>query len=365
MKETLSGPQVVTALSYAFLALLAWLIFLVFQPFLVSLGWAAVLAVVFYPIHRRLEKRWGKTRAALASTAGVTLILIVPALVVAAAFVHQGLEALRALESAGLAGKLGWLNRIWSWLLAHFSGLANIDLSGLAREEARRLASEMAGGIGRMVRNIALFLFDLAVTIFAMFYFFRDAEKILGGIRGVLPLSPSHRERMIGQAQELIFAGVVSSLAAAAAHGVLGGVAFALVGIRAAVFWGVVMAFFALLPIVGAWVIWGPAAGWLMFHGRVGAGIALLVVCGLAVAVTDNVLRPLLISGRARLSGLVVFISVLGGIGVFGLLGVVLGPIVVAAGLGVLEAYEKSEAMAQPAGADAGPAENSRPRVLE
>jgi predicted PurR-regulated permease PerM len=359
MKEVLSGPRLVTALSYVFVALLAWLVFVVFRPFLAPLGWAAVLAVVFYPIHHRLEKRWGKTRAALVSTAGVTLILIVPALVVMVVSVHQGLEALRGLEFAGLAGKLGWLSKIWNWILAHLPGQPTLDPSEMARQEARRLASELAGGIGRVVRNIALFLFDLVVTIFAMFYFFRDAEKILGGIRGVLPLSPPHREQMIAQTQELIFAGVVSSLVAAAAHGLLGGIAFALVGIHAAVFWGVVMAFFALLPIVGAWMVWGPAAGWLIFHGRAGAGFALLVVCGLAVALADNVLRPALISGRARLGGLVVFISVLGGIEVFGLLGVVLGPIVVAAGLGVLEAYGSGQAMDDPTRVNPGTAENS------
>jgi predicted PurR-regulated permease PerM len=358
MKETLTSPRLVTALFYAFLALLAWLVFLVFRPFLAPLAWAAVLVVVFYPLHRRLEKRWRKTRAALVSTAGVTLILIVPALVVMAAFVHQGLEALRGMELAGLAGKLGWGNRVWNWILAHVPGQTAVDLPEMARQEARRLASELAAGVGTVVRNVALFLFDLVVTIFALFYFFRDGETIMGGIRGILPLSPPYREQMLRQTKELIFAGVVSSLVGAAAHGLLGGITFALVGIHAAVFWGVVMAFFALLPIVGAWVIWGPAAGWLMFHGRVGAGVVLLIVCGLAVALIDNVLRPLMISGQARLSGLVVFISVLGGIEVFGLLGVVLGPIVVAAGLGVLEAHRKGQAIDQPAGGNSGAAEN-------
>jgi len=358
MKEMPASNRLVPALFYAFLVLLAWLVFLVLRPFLVPLGWAAVLGVFFHPIYSRLSRRWGATRAALVSTAGVTLVLIAPTLVLMTAFVHQGLEALRGLEFAAVAGKLNWLNGIWSWILAHVPGGATIDLSGLAREEARRLAGEIAAGVGTVLRNIALFLFDLVVTIFALFYVFRDADTIMDGIRGALPLSPSYREEMIGQARGLIFAGVVSSLVAAAAHGLLGGIAFAFVGIHAPVFWGVAIAFFALLPVIGAWLIWAPAAAWLMFHGRVGAGIALLVICGLAVALMDNVLRPLMISGRARLSGLVVFISVLGGIQVFGILGIVLGPIVVAAGLGILEAYERGQAVARPAEAGPGSAEN-------
>lgn len=324
---------------YAFLALLAYLVFRVFEPFLTPLGWAAVLVVVFYPLHERLEKRLGETRASLVSTVAVTLILIAPTLAVMAAFVHQGVEAARAFQQAATSGQLNWLNRGWVWAQAHLPGTSSADLETLARRGAEQVAGALAAELGAVLRNVAIFLFDLVVTIFAVFYLFRDGAGVMAGVRGVLPFEEAHRERMIRRAREVIFASVTSSLVVAAVHGVLGGIAFALVGIGAAVFWGVVMAFFALVPLVGAWLIWGPAAIWLAARGQIGRGVALVAICVLAVAAIDNLLRPLLISGRTQLSGLVVFISVLGGIGVFGILGVVLGPMVVATAAGILQVY--------------------------
>jgi predicted PurR-regulated permease PerM len=129
---------------------------------------------------------------------------------------------------------------------------------------------------------------------------------------------------------------------AAAAHGVLGGVAFAITGIKAPIFWGVMMGFFSFVPLVGSALIWIPVAISLMAGGHMGRGIILVVFCAVIVGGVDNVVRPWLISGRAAMGGLVVFISVLGGIAAFGLLGVVLGPIVVATAASVLELYALS-----------------------
>ncbi len=121
------------------------------------------------------------------------------------------------------------------------------------------------------------------------------------------------------------------------AHGILGGLAFGLTGIRAPIFWGVMMGFFSLIPLVGSALIWVPAAISLMVDGHIGMGIALMIFCSVIVGLVDNIIRPWMISGRAEMGGLVVFISVLGGISVSGMLGVVLGPIVVAAGASMLD----------------------------
>jgi predicted PurR-regulated permease PerM len=163
---------------------------------------------------------------------------------------------------------------------------------------------------------------------------------------------------MIGETRELIFATITSGLIVAALQGFLGGVTFALLGIQAPVFWGVVMAFFALLPFVGAWVIWFPAAIWLILAGDVGRGVFLLAIGAGVVGTVDNVLRPILLSGRARLNGLIVFISLVGGLALFGPLGLVMGPIVVATAAGLLEAYTKPHVSLEP------PAEGSPPAAI-
>lgn len=337
--ETSPEKQLRAVLFYGMVALLAFLVFRIFEGFLVPLAWAVVLVVVAQPWHVRLERRWGRTRAAAASTAAVTLILIVPVLFLMVAFVRQGFGAARAAEAAFQSGRLDWVNATWMWVQHRLPGENLPDLATLVRQGGEKLAAFLASELGAMVRNVARFLFHLVVTILAMFYLFRDSEGILDWVRQALPFEEGHRERMIGETRDLIFASVTSTLAAAAVHGVVGGTAFAIVGIGAAVFWGVMMAFLSLVPLVGSSIIWLPAAISLMVQGKWGRGIVLLAICAGMAGLVDNVMRPWMISGRARLSGLIVFISVLGGIGVFGMLGVVMGPIVVAAAASVLDLY--------------------------
>jgi len=120
-------------------------------------------------------------------------------------------------------------------------------------------------------------------------------------------------------------------------HAVLGGLAFALTGVKAPVFWGVMMGFFSFIPVVGSALIWIPAVVSLIIGGHIGRAMFLALFFCIIIGIVDNLIRPWLISGRAELGGLVVFISVLGGISAFGLLGVVLGPIIVATAASLLE----------------------------
>ena len=202
-------------------------------------------------------------------------------------------------------------------------------------------AGFLAERIGTILKNIAAFIFDLFVMIFAMFYFFRDAGKILGAVRSILPFDAQHQEAMIIQIRDLISASVITSLAVAAIQGALGGLGFAFVGLPAPVFWGVLMAFFSLIPVVGSGLIFVPASIWLGLTGNWGRALLLVAICAGVSAIVDNVLRPLLLGGRAELSGLVIFISIVGGLNLFGMLGLVLGPILVAMAAGVLSVYQE------------------------
>ena len=202
----------------------------------------------------------------------------------------------------------------------------------------------MATALGRVIRNIVVFLFELFVTLFALFYFLRDGDSILGRLRLILPFEEKMTERMLAEARELIFASVTTSLVISAVQGLICGGAFAIVGLGSPIFWGVVMGFLSLLPVVGAWPIWIPAAIWLFSTGHSVRAMLLIAICGALGASIDNILRPVLLGGRASLNGLLVFISVLGGIAVFGVLGVVLGPIVVASTVGILDVYSGKDA---------------------
>jgi predicted PurR-regulated permease PerM len=326
-------------LFYGIVIVIAYLTFLVFEPFLAPLSWAVVIVVITFPKYVRLAAKVGPTLAAVLMTMIVILILIVPTVMVMTAFVRQGVQAISHVQAQIQSGHFNWVNNLWLKLQDRLPEENQTDLATIVSKYFDSAAAYGASRVGAILRNTAAFLFHLSVMILAMFYLYRDGDSIVARMRAVLPFEREHRDRMIGEAHDLIFASVVSSAVAAAAHGILGGLAFALTGISAPVFWGVMMGFFSLVPVVGSALIWVPAVISLMLQGHPVAGIILAVVCGVVVGLVDNVIRPWVISGRAEMGGLVVFISVLGGIAVFGMLGLVLGPIIVATGASMLDLY--------------------------
>jgi len=335
-----SEDRLSNVLFYGVVLCLAYLVFRVFEPFLQPLGWAAVFSVIFYSLNQKFERRWGRTMAAAATTTGVGLILIGPVLLLAMLFVREGIDAAHSLQALMEAGEYGRLGNEWGWISSHLVARGfEVNLPSLVREGASRFGEYLASEFGSIIRNIVVFLFEIFVMLFALFYFLRDGESILKRFRFFLPFEESTRETMLTEAQGLIFASVTTSLVIAAVQGVICGGAFAIVGLGSAVFWGVVMAFLSLLPVVGAWPVWIPAAIWLFSIGHAGRAVILIGICGALGGMIDNVLRPVLLGGRSSLSGLLVFISVLGGIAVFGVLGIVLGPIVVATSVGIVDAY--------------------------
>jgi predicted PurR-regulated permease PerM len=338
--NTTTSDRLTTVLSYGVLLLLIYLVFRIFEPFLVALGWAAILTIFFYPMHHRLLRRFSVNGAALLSALAVTFLLIVPAILLTTLFVREAVSISRGVQSAFIADHAPTVAKAWSWIAKHVPGLdPNADVIAMLEQGVQKQAGFLAERLGTILRNIAVFIFNLFVMIFAMFYFFRDADAIIRGVRSILPFDAEHRDRMITQSRDLISASVTTSLIVAAIQGALGGLGFALVKLPTPIFWGVAMGFFSLVPVVGSGLIFVPAALWLAFTGHWGRAILLLVICAGVSTVVDNVLRPLLLGGRTELSALVIFISVVGGVSVFGMLGLVLGPILVATAASVLAVY--------------------------
>jgi len=334
----MSSDRLSAALSVAALAALLYLLFLVIQPFLSPLGWAAVLAIVMYPMHARLERRWGAGRSAAATTVAATLLVVGPILLITAVFVHEAIDAAAALQNAVVEGRFAWIEGAWRSLEQRFPAVQRLDLVALVTDSARQSAMILAAQSGSALRNVAGFIFDLIVALFASFFLLRDSPTIMAAVRRLLPLDEPVREQLIAQTRELVTVSVTSSGIIAAVQGLLGGIVFAAVGIDDAVFWGVVMGFFCLVPL-GAWVVWLPAAVLLAIGGSIGRAIIVAVLGFGVVSTVDNVLRPALVSGHTRMNGLLILIALLGGVRVFGVLGLVLGPILVATAVALLKTY--------------------------
>jgi predicted PurR-regulated permease PerM len=335
-----TSDRLTTVLSYGALLLLIYLVFRIYEPFLAPLGWAAILVIFFYPMHGWLERKLTPSRASVVSTLAVTILLIVPVILVTTLFVREALSISRGVQYSMAWEHAPTVARKWAWIAQHVPGLdPNANLAAMVEQGVQKEAGYLAERLGTILRNIVVFIFDLFVMIFAMFYFFRDGDQIIRGVRSILPFDAEHRDTMMKQSRDLISASVTTSLIIASIQGILGGLGFAIVKLPTPLFWGVAMAFFSLVPVVGSGLIFVPASLWLGFTGHWGRAILLLAICAGVSTVVDNVVRPLLLGGRTELSALVIFISVVGGVGLFGMLGLVLGPILVATAAGVLTVY--------------------------
>jgi predicted PurR-regulated permease PerM len=337
--EPSTQKRIGAVLFYGIAILVGYLTYRVFQIFLAPLAWAGVLAVVVFPTYARLAQRWGPNKAALATTVGVTLILIVPTIFLMKAFVQEAVNAVQSVQFEAQSGHYAWLTHFWEHLQSRFPRLFPADLWGALHRYIEEAARYVAQRLGSILEHTAEFLLDLAFTILALFYFFRDGRSIVSRLRHVLPFDSDQRARMLTDARDMIFATVIASLLSAALHGAVGGLAFALTGIRAPIFWGVLMGVCSLIPFIGTALVWAPLSISLILGGHLARGIVLAIVCSLVVGMVDNFVRPLLISERASMNMLLVFIGVLGGISVFGLLGVILGPIIIAISATLLEFY--------------------------
>lgn len=344
LTNTTTSSQLTTVLSYGAILLLGYLVFLIAEPFLVPLAWSAVLAIFFYPLHERLQRKMRPTPAALTSTLGVTLLLIVPALVVLVFTAREALDATARVQSAlavhGQGPSEGLVLRIEEWLRLRLpASWQSLDISNPMEQAAERIASYLGAKFAGLLKNLVSFFVDLFILIFALFFMFRDGEAVVRGAKHLLPFDKDIQTEMVEESKELVFASVAVGLLVAVIQGALGGLSFALVGISSPTFWGVLIAFFSLVPVVGSALIWGPAALWLGVSGHWGKALLVVVICGGVSTIADNIVRPMLLRNRTRLNELLLFIGVLGGLEAFGLLGLVAGPTIVAAAMGVFRVY--------------------------
>jgi predicted PurR-regulated permease PerM len=328
-----------TLIFYGVVLLLGYLLFRVFQPFFGPLGWAAVLAICVHPWNEQLVSRYSRNRAATITTLAVTALIVGPGLVVLSAFVREARAALEGLDRDVLMAQFDWVMTRWERVRVYIPGARALDLGSLVTQATANVAGFIGARAGGLLADLAVFVFHLFVTLFALYFLLRDAGGIMRAIRRALPFDEPRRERMIRQTGDLVYASVTSGLVIAAIQGLLGGLLFAGLGLNAPVFWGVVMGFFALLPFFGTWVVWLPTAIWLASTGHMTKALTLAALGAAVVGSVDNILRPALLAGRGRMNGLLMFVSLLGGVSVFGLLGLVLGPLVVALSWGLLEAY--------------------------
>ena len=319
--------------------LVIYLLYQVSKGFLVPLAWAAILTIFFFPVHKYfLGKVESANLASLFSVTAVGVLLIAPLGWIVPAFAAEAASVIGRFRTEEL------LPQAAAWIESQFAQLP-LPL-GTFEDMVNTVGQEIGGFLAaqsaRLAGNVAVFLFRIIVMLLTMFYLFRDGSKLINFLKDISPLGGDYSERMRKEVSDLISVTLSSGFVVSAVQGFLGGLVFWFLGMPSPLFWGVIIAFLAFLPIVGPWLVWIPAAIGSIINGDVANGIALAVLGLVLISGADNVLRPMLIAGRSELNGLLVFVGVLGGISTFGLLGVVLGPLVMATAVGMLKGYQES-----------------------
>lgn len=337
-------------LFYGSVLLIAWLAYRIVEPFLVEIGWALVLAVCLDPFRVRLWPRLGPTRTALLLTFSVVVLLVIPVVFVGTTLVTEGGPAVSYLEAQlrNQAGPSVWLHDAWKWLRDQAPMLPpEEEAIAKVTEGIGAAAQFVASRAGGVLRGLVSFLFSLGITLVMLFFLIRDWSALAAGFERVLPFEPEQNTRLLAISRAMVSASVTATLSIAAIQGLIGGATFAILGIPGAVVWGAMIGFLALLPMVGATLVWLPAGVWLVLSGSVADGVILLLVGVLVLGNVDNVVRPLLLSGTSQLSTPVLIISLLGGLSAFGFIGIVAGPLVASLLTALVESYRSPLAPAE------------------
>ena len=336
------------SLFFLITAVIFYLFYKIMAPFLIPLCWAAVFTVVFYPLQARFASRIRNDNLlALLMCVLIAVLIIGPLAYLFVAVVNQAAGAVAKINELYDTGQLNQLlaldfplaNVIKAKLVEHYD-LTQTNLDQMIKDGIGKVSGVLFDQTTWLVTNATKAVFYFGLMLFAMFYFFREGDRLVQKARRLLPLTPEQIETVFGQLREVIQATMYGGVAVALMQGLLGGILFAIAGISSPVFWGAVMAFLSLLPFVGAFIVYVPAGIGLMLTGSPVMGIVVIAVGIGIISQIDNFVRPLLISGRTSMHPLLLFFSILGGITLFGLLGLVVGPIVAACFMILLKIFE-------------------------
>jgi predicted PurR-regulated permease PerM len=320
------------------LLLLGYLLFRILEPFFAPLAWALFIAFLLHPVHARLVPRLGG-RASLSAallTVATLLMLLGPIAAFGAAFAGQVAELLQYAQEFAAEHRrsppdladVPVLGPLIDWLQDNV-GISVVQMQAWAIEGARTVLRWLAA-LGRQAVLGALgTVLGFIFMMFILFFAIRDGREMFFELRALIPMTATERARLLGHLASVTRAMVFGTGVTALIQGALIAIGFSIVGLPSPIVFGVIAAFFAVVPLAGTPLVWVPAAVMLALQDRWYAAL-FLFLWGSFVATIDNVLRPILVAGRAEVGTLTVFIGVLGGVYAFGAVGVIVGPLVLA-----------------------------------
>jgi predicted PurR-regulated permease PerM len=324
----LSREQALALVLIVSTAIALYLCYRLAHPFLPALAWALALAVVAFPLYAWLLNRCNRPNCAAAlAVVLVAVLLIAPTLFVLTRLGQEVAGVVERVQTEASTGR--WQTIIernprlapaLRWLSAH------VDVRG----QVGQAVSALTARLPALVTGSLWTAMEMLLVLFFLFYFFRDRHKALQTLRTLVPLSEAETTEVFRRVADTLHATIYGTLVVAMVQGALGGVMFWWLGLPTPLVWGTVMGLLAVVPILGTFVVWIPAAAFLALEGQWGKALILTGWGVIVIALVDNLLYPVLVGQRLRVHTLPIFVSMLGGIALFGASGLILGPLVLA-----------------------------------
>lgn len=338
----------------------------IMQPFLGPLLWATLLAFMLFPLNERLRAafRGRASLAALLLTLASILMLVVPAIFLGVMFGRQASELVGQLQTRAAQHQiqrpsdvlqLPQVDRLVQWVESSVP-ISSEQIRDSLLSAGQQIIQSIISLGGSLFASVFGLIVAIILALFLLFFFLRDGERMVTRAMVVVPLDDRRKAHLLAHLASVIRATVLGSLVTALVQGTLVGIGFALAGLPSPIVFAVLSMGAAMIPFIGTAVVWIPAAVWLLLTGHWGAALFFVIWGAAVVSSADNVVRPLFISSRARITTLPVFIGLIGGISAFGAIGIFLGPVVIALVLALFKFAEDALNEQKAAEDAAGPA---------
>jgi predicted PurR-regulated permease PerM len=337
---------------FVILLVLLYQIAIVFRPFLLPVLWAVILAHITFPVHRRLSERLGHRKGLSAAILTVAIIglVVVPLVIFIVQLIEEAGIAYGTTKSWIDGGGLktapaqlsqlpiigGYVQPVLGRLI-----LAQGDLEASLLRNIQALSGFFVEQLTGLATNLFLLIMNFLVMLFTLFFFFKDGDRLYRNLYEVVPLDELHKQKIFTRLDVTLRAVVKGVIITAMVQGLLAGAAYAVLGVPFPVVLMAMTALLAPLPFGGTAIIWLPVAGYLYAVGPLWKAIAMLIWGAGVITMVDNFLRPLLIGKDAQLPVLFLFFSIIGGLAAYGMIGLFLGPILLAILMTAIQIYRE------------------------
>ncbi len=348
----MTRPQLFTVVFFALLALLLYQIGLILQPFLFPAMWAALLAHWVFPLHRRLTAlmRGRDTLSAGCLTVGVLTVVVVPVVLMSVVLVREAVAVEQTIHEWIVAGgvqqlpeRLATVPMVGSWLRSLVSGGNGqpVPMEDSVVSGAKWLSQFVVSQMGDLLKNAVLLVSNFFIMLMVLFFLFKDGERWMDSLYELIPMDESHKRKILTRLDQTVRAVVKGMLVTALVQGVLAGLAYLVLSVPFPMVLTALTIVLAPIPFGGTALVWGPVVVYLFTIGSVGKALGMLAWGVGVVSMVDQFLRPWLIGQDVQIPVLLLVLSVLGGLGLYGLLGLFVGPIIISLFMTAIQIYRE------------------------